>query len=104
MAPFALAWANQEPLIASGGYEKNVFVWNIDHYFPKEKSGTVSSDTREFRKAKRIGEQIKLQGHTDNVEAVVFNPFHSNELCSVSIDKKIIIWDLRTGKYASKVK
>ena len=102
MAPFALAWANNEPIIASGGYEKNVLVWNIEHNIAKEKKLT-GSEPRELRKAKRISETIKLQGHTDNVEAVVFNPFNSNELCSVSIDRKVIIWDLRSKDYASKV-
>ncbi len=88
--------------MASGGYEKNVLVWNIEHHMPKPKSG-LGSEARELRKSKKISEQTKLQGHTDNVEAVVFNPQNSYELCSVSVDKKVILWDLRTGKVASRV-
>jgi len=106
MAPYALAWASQEPIVASGGYDKSVCVWNIEHNLAKERKllGSYSdAGWRDLRKAKRVGEFMKLQGHTGNVEAVIFNPQSSNDLCSVSVDKNIIIWDLRSGKIEDKI-
>jgi WD40 repeat protein len=103
MAPYALDWAHKEPIVASGGYDKNVLVWNIEHNLVKERNSLASGDVKEFKKVRRVGECVKLQGHVENVEGVVFNPGSSNELCSVSVDKQIILWDLRSGKRSHKL-
>jgi len=103
MAPYALDWADKEPIVASGGYDKNVLVWNIEHKLIKERNSLEGRDVKEFKKVKRLNECVKLQGHTENVEGVVFNPASSNDLCSVSVDKQIILWDLRSGKHSSKL-
>ena len=102
MAPYALDWSREEAIVASGGYDKNVLIWNVEHNLAKEKRLIIGGETRELKKAKRIPEYMKLQGHEGNVEAVVFNPASANDLCSVSVDKQIIIWDLRSGKSVCK--
>ena len=37
----------------------------------------------------------KLVGHVNSVEDVVFKPDSANELVSVGIDKKVLLWDTR---------
>ena len=38
-----------------------------------------------------------LQGHTDTVEDVVFQPGSSSELASVADDSSLLFWDTRSG-------
>ena len=40
---------------------------------------------------------MRLIGHTESVEDVVFKPNSAHELCSVSIDQKILFWDTRVA-------
>ena len=37
----------------------------------------------------------KLIGHDKSVEDVIFRPDSANELCSVGIDRKVLLWDTR---------
>lgn len=38
-----------------------------------------------------------MQGHSDTVEDVVFQPGSSNELASVADDSSLLFWDTRSG-------
>lgn len=38
-----------------------------------------------------------VQGHTDTVEDVVFQPGSAAELASVADDTKLLFWDTRSG-------
>ena len=40
---------------------------------------------------------VPLQGHSDTVEDVVFQPSSSTELASVADDSSLLFWDTRTG-------
>lgn len=40
---------------------------------------------------------VVLQGHTDTVEDVVFQPGSAAELASVADDTKLLFWDTRSG-------
>ena len=40
---------------------------------------------------------MAMQGHTDTVEDVVFQPGSAAELASVADDTKLLFWDTRSG-------
>ena len=46
-----------------------------------------------------LNESIRFIGHKAFVEGVSFHPMNENELCSVSIDKQIMLWDCRTSDH-----
>lgn len=41
--------------------------------------------------------RLQWQGHSDNVEDVVFQPGSSTELASVADDSSLLFWDTRSG-------
>ena len=46
----------------------------------------------------RLSDALRcLQGHTDTVEDVVFQPGSSSELASVADDSSLLFWDTRSG-------
>ena len=118
MAPYALAWSPNSPIVASGGYDHNVMVWDLEGYF--NSSGSISPtldsrhsalsefgvsasnmglgshmELREDKAPRRLKENIKLTGHTGHVEGVSFHPFNQSVLASVAVDRQIIVWDTR---------
>ena len=40
---------------------------------------------------------LALQGHTDTIEDLVWQPGSAAELASVGDDYKLLLWDMRTG-------
>ena len=46
----------------------------------------------------------ELKGHTASIEKVAFNPSKDAELCSVSSDGVVKIWDVRTKACFNEVK
>ena len=51
----------------------------------------------ERRKHSLFKTHIKLRGHEKSVEDLVFKPNSKDILCSVGVDRQVVVWDLRTG-------
>lgn len=116
IAPYALAFNNQLPIVASGGHDNTVLVWNLHEHFS---SGTIKNPSNDIiipacnsRMLKNLqtyipdrvhdssiilSEYTKFVGHKAFIEGVAFNPVNENEICSVSVDKQIILWDCRSS-------
>ena len=71
-------------LIATGAVDKTLRVWNPEK--PNVKFST------------------ELKGHSAAIEKVAFNPVKDAELCSVSSDGAVKIWDVRTKACVNEVK
>lgn len=51
----------------------------------------------QLRLSGRVPVCCALQGHTDTVEDVVFQPGSASELASVADDTQLLFWDTRSG-------
>ncbi len=78
-----IAWNPLGTLIATGAADRTLRVWN-----PDKASVRYSTD---------------LRGHAMSVEKVAFNPVKDAELCSVSADGVLKIWDVRTKACINEV-
>ena len=60
VAAYALDWHPQDPIVASGGKDKQILLWNVDKYFnshgriPEEEKDTSFRDETPFDSA--VGE------------------------------------------------
>lgn len=92
-AEFALGTSTAEPLVASGGKDTNVLIWNLAD------SSLFSSGGKPTRKGAgaSLDARIRLKGHSDTVNDVSFVPGSASELASVSDDSSILLWDTRSG-------
>lgn len=90
-AEFALGRSDVKPLVASGGKDRNVLVWNIDNVPMGGHGTTLSPDT-------------VLEGHEDTVEDVTFKPGSCVEVASVADDSALILWDTRQMKSTAIVR
>ena len=79
-AEFALGTSDARAMVASGGKDTNVLVWNIEGDMGK---GNVSPD-------------VILSGHTNTVEDVTFKPESWTEIASVADDYSLMLWDTRS--------
>jgi hypothetical protein len=68
---------SDEPILASGGEDHTVRLWDA-------------------RQGKPIGDP--LTGHTDQVRAVAFNPLDGNLLVSTGDDGLLFLWNTETGQ------
>lgn len=46
MAAYALEWHPNEPIVASGGHDRQILLWNIEHYFNSH--GKIPEEEKEF--------------------------------------------------------
>lgn len=46
VAAYALEWNHTEPIVASGGRDKQILLWNVDHYFNTE--GKIPEEEKDF--------------------------------------------------------
>ena len=77
----AVAWRFDSKLLASGGGDKRIILWD-----PKK------------------GERLKtLEGHSGIVYCVSFNPSNPTRLVSGSHDRTVRLWDVGTGKELKKL-
>ena len=90
-AEFALGRSDVKALVASGGKDRNVLVWNIENVCKGGKRTTLSPDA-------------VLEGHEDTVEDVAFKPGSCFDLASVADDSALILWDTRQTKFTSIVR
>lgn len=79
-AEFALGTSDAKAMVASGGKDMNVLVWNIEGSMGR---GNISPD-------------VVLGGHTNTVEDVTFKPSSWTELASVADDYSLMVWDTRS--------
>lgn len=79
-----LDWNALGTLIASGAADRTLRVWNPDR--PNVRYST------------------ELKGHEASIEKVAFNPVKDAELCSLSADGVLKLWDVRTKTCINEVK
>lgn len=72
-----LGWSTDARRLASGGTDKVVRVW-----------------TPERSLAERSA--VELRGHTDTVDALVWDPTHPERTATASSDKTVRVWDIRS--------
>ena len=70
-----VAFSPNGQLLASGGADRLVILWDLVNYFPL----------------------LKLEGHTKQVQSVDFSP-DGKILVSGGLDKTVILWDVESGK------
>ncbi|KAL5611560.1 hypothetical protein BROUX41_000855 [Berkeleyomyces rouxiae] len=80
----SIAWNPVGNAIATGSADKTLRVWNPDR--PNARFST------------------ELKGHTAPIEKVAFNPVKQAELCSVSNDGTVKLWDVRNNACVGEVK
>ncbi|KAK3311334.1 WD40-repeat-containing domain protein [Chaetomium strumarium] len=80
----SIAWNPLGSLVATGSSDKTLRVWN-----PEKPSVKFSTE---------------LKGHLAGIEKVAFNPVKDAELCSVSSDGVVKLWDVRTKACVNEVK
>lgn len=78
-----LDWNPLGTLVATGSLDKTLRVWNPDR--PNIKYST------------------ELKGHEASVEKVAFNPVKDAELCSLSANGVLKLWDVRTKGCVNEV-
>mmetsp|Transcript_6765 Transcript_6765/g.19508 ORF Transcript_6765/g.19508 Transcript_6765/m.19508 type:complete len:559 (-) Transcript_6765:257-1933(-) len=102
IAEFAVGLSSAQPLVASGGRDTNVLVWNLaDHVSSLSAIGSTVSTSLPQSK---LQYRTKLEGHGSTIEDVVFKPGSAVQLASVGDDKRVLLWDTRAGaKPATKV-
>lgn len=107
IAVFPLATSLISPLVASGGNDKLVLIWSVQDAVESllaEGGGggqvgkTGEKDSKAFEKSPTLKNRTRLTGHTGDVQDVVFQPDSDSRLASVSIDKKLILWDTKSSK------
>lgn len=95
IAEFAVGLSSAEPMVASGGRDTNVLIWKLsDHVTSLSAVGGMPSTS--FPQT-QLAAQTKLQGHTSTIEDVAFKPGSATQLASVGDDKRLLLWDTRTG-------
>eukprot|EP00884_Botryococcus_braunii_P018332 jgi/Botrbrau1/5182/Bobra.0172s0052.1 len=97
-AEFAVAACGAAPLVASGGQDKHVLVWNLgDHDGGSllRKPGPAPRGLKETAPA--LANRNTLRGHSNTIEDVVFKPGSDQELASVGDDYSVRLWDMRAG-------
>ena len=103
---FALAASAAAPRVASGAPDRLVLLWDLadaqDGILagrrPAAAAGAADGGGgAAAAAATTIGARVRLEGHADTVEDVVFAPDSGEQLVSVGDDRQIIFWDLRAG-------
>jgi histone-binding protein RBBP4 len=95
IAEFAEGISNAAPLVASGGRDTNVLIWNLgDQVTSLSAVGGMPSTA--FPQTK-LSPQTTLQGHESTIEDVVFKPGSGECLASVGDDQCLLLWDTRAG-------
>ncbi|KAL2172398.1 hypothetical protein VTG60DRAFT_5673 [Thermothelomyces hinnuleus] len=79
-----IAWNPLSTWVATVTSEKTIRVWN-----PEKREHRYSTE---------------LRGHVAGIEKIAFNPAKEAELCSVSNDGAVKIWDVRTKACVSEIK
>ena len=97
-AVWGCSWHWSGHFLASGGMDHCAKIWDIVRYAIVHL--TVPQHSPPLSLPVRGVCVSTLRGHTDSVNAVHFMPY-SNSLCSVSADKTLSVWDIRTVCHTS---
>mmetsp|Transcript_32149 Transcript_32149/g.83310 ORF Transcript_32149/g.83310 Transcript_32149/m.83310 type:complete len:464 (-) Transcript_32149:92-1483(-) len=99
-AEFALGCSSVEPLVASGGRDRNVVIWNLkDHV-----TSLAGSQGTKPGASTTLGARHHLTGHGETIEDVCWQPGSAEMLASVGDDQQLMLWDLRTNKASAAVR
>ena len=92
-----------------------MLIWDINDHFVEEEDKSESSNEANDKQNRilkslqnylgdakpntvpTLQPKIRLEGHTDMIDDLCFNPTNDRVLVSVSRDKSIILWDERAG-------
>ena len=108
-AEYALAISQRGEVIASGGKDGMVMVWeladaNSTGGVKREEKGSGAPvvggglSSSELARHTCVWARCELAGHSDTIEDVCFNPRDEKELCSVGDDRGMFFWDTRSKK------
>ncbi|WIA34025.1 hypothetical protein OEZ86_012406 [Tetradesmus obliquus] len=97
-ALFPLATCSAAPLVASGGTDKLLLLWDLRDV---QDSLLAKRDKDEAKHTTELQHRQKLRGHKKTVEDLVFQPGSSSHLISVGDDAQMLLWD--TGASNSPV-
>ena len=75
-----------------------MLLWWNGWPFTLPRSALASTPETTLHKSPPGSQNIRLQGHGDTVEDLVFRPGSAEELVSVGDDKAVLLWDRRTGE------
>lgn len=56
------------------------------------------SEPKLERRQSSLKYKKQLHGHEKSLEDVAFKPGNAHMLCSVGVDRKVLVWDLRSGQ------
>eukprot|EP01017_Pseudomicrothorax_dubius_P010766 TRINITY_DN13890_c0_g1_i1.p1 TRINITY_DN13890_c0_g1~~TRINITY_DN13890_c0_g1_i1.p1 ORF type:complete len:270 (-),score=32.75 TRINITY_DN13890_c0_g1_i1:357-1166(-) len=108
-APYALDWNKVAEMVASGGKDTKVLLWELDDY-QTSLGANYLNNRRELMSIHKEPSNLKvypkeeLRGHSKTVEDLSFCPSDKFKLCSVGDDRKVIVWDTRIStKIASEI-
>lgn len=107
--PINYNWENNglRNFCAVGTFEPHIEIWNldvVDAMYPFRILGEPSDAAvpmklkKNKNKKKSKSEPVEIVGHTDAVLALSWNKIAPNFLLSASADKRILLWNLDTGK------
>jgi WD40 repeat protein len=78
-------------LVATGGYDNLVMIWNPSEVFPADINARLKDEPEQQSKF------VRLAGHDGPVRSVAFSP-NGELVVSGSEDNSIRVWDVATGK------
>lgn len=90
-AVYAARFSPQGNLVATGGYDKLVMLWNPDEVKPIDIAHQLDGETDQNSSF------MKLAGHSGPVRAVAFSP-NGELLLSGSEDNALRVWDVAKGE------
>lgn len=59
VAAYALDWSPCDPIVASGGRDRQILLWNVDHYF--NSMGRISEEEKELYKDEPMSDEEQMQ-------------------------------------------
>jgi len=93
-------------MVASGGKDRQVLVWNLEDYrspFATSAESNPSKTSTTYLSPRTCFKGHENGGHESSVEDVKFNPKDENVLCSVGDDRMLIFWDQRSPNAPTSV-
>lgn len=96
-AEFAVGCSTAAPLVASGGKDQKVLVWDLEAHSTSLATSTQAAASSGPGAGTRLKPVHTLSGHGSTVEDVCWRPGSDRELASVGDDSSLLLWDTRRG-------